>query len=293
MKTGANNHNSSRICTGRASRDVRLSLALLHLHFGRLQEGPVLLLFLSLSFGLEVPPAVHASVARLLRRENTRWNPERHTHLWRIAELPNLEVLLPLALPLGSLLRLDLLFSLSLPAIKGVCGIQTLSENKTDLNNDSNSASLGLIFDEVCSVCFTVRACLLLPALFSWSPAQRKVSWSVYKPPAWTTDTQTQCYQLRAAGNMTHISKIKVVLHHESSPDETSWSSDCDVHLSVTDYRGNVGRGFILCCWLAVEIWAWLSTVYANERELQGRGLNLTHWLDNNIHQTDTDSTLQ
>lgn len=40
------------------------------------------------------------------------------------------------------------------------------------------------------SVCVTFHAFLLLLALFSWSPAQQRVSWSVCKPPAWTTNTQ-------------------------------------------------------------------------------------------------------
>ena len=47
-------------------RDPWRSLTLLHFYFWWSQEGPVFLLFLSFRIGLEVSPAVHATISTFL-----------------------------------------------------------------------------------------------------------------------------------------------------------------------------------------------------------------------------------
>lgn len=51
----------------RMTRSVRVLFSLLHFNFRRLQEGSVLLLFLSFSFCLEMSPAVHTPITGLLK----------------------------------------------------------------------------------------------------------------------------------------------------------------------------------------------------------------------------------
>ena len=72
-------------------RDPWRSLTLLHFYFWWSQEGPVFLLFLSFHIGLEVSPAVHATISTFLK------------------------IFLPLPFSFGFFLSFNLFLPLSLP----------------------------------------------------------------------------------------------------------------------------------------------------------------------------------
>ncbi|CAN0506104.1 unnamed protein product [Rangifer tarandus platyrhynchus] len=72
-------------------RDPWRSLTLLHFYFWWSQEGPVFLLFLSFRIGLEVSPAVHATISTFLK------------------------IFLPLPFSFGFFLSFNLFLLLSLP----------------------------------------------------------------------------------------------------------------------------------------------------------------------------------
>ena len=75
-------------------RDPWRSLTLLHFYFWWSQEGPVFLLFLSFRIGLEVSPAVHATISTFLK------------------------IFLPLPFSFGFFLSFNLFLPLSLPRRK-------------------------------------------------------------------------------------------------------------------------------------------------------------------------------
>lgn len=91
---------------------------------------------------------------------------ERRAPVWRTTELSNLEVLLPLALSLGLLLRLDLLFSLSLPAVTHTTHSHQLIQTERRVITLIFCRRVTVTHDYRCSVtCVFYRSCMSFASL--------------------------------------------------------------------------------------------------------------------------------